>query len=65
LGLTWADVDFANGELRVRKQRDAKTGALRDVKTKAGRRQIPLATPLRKTLIECQLAAPTPIRPTS
>jgi integrase len=57
LGLTWADIDFANGELRVRKQRDAKTGALRDVKTKAGRRQVPLATPLRKTLIEWRLAS--------
>ncbi len=57
LGLTWGNVDFENGELRVRKQRDAKTGLLRDVKTKASKRQVPLATPLRKTLIELQLAS--------
>jgi integrase len=57
LGLTWVDIDFENGEISVRKQRDAKTGLLRDVKTRAGRRRIPLSTQLRKTLIEWQLAS--------
>jgi integrase len=57
LALTWGDVDLDAGVIRVRKQRDAKTGQLRDPKTKAGKRDIPVSSPLRRALIEWQLAS--------
>jgi integrase len=55
LGLQWQDVDLETGMIRVRRQRDAKTGASRGVKTSAGKREIPIATPLRLLLVEWKL----------
>jgi integrase len=55
LGLQWHDIDLDAGMLRVRRQRDAKTGASRDLKTIAGKREIPIASPLRRLLVEWKL----------
>ena len=49
------DVDLEANIIRVRYQRDAKTGLLRDLKTEASRRNVPIATPLRRALVEWKL----------
>src|SRR5262249_51985537 len=54
-GIHWQDVDLEGGMIRVRKQRDATTGTLRELKTKAAKREIPIATPLRRLLVEWKL----------
>jgi integrase len=55
LGLRWQDVDLDANIIRVRHQRDAKTGALRVLKTESSRRDVPIATPLRRALVEWKL----------
>ena len=55
LGLRWQDVDLEANIIRVRLQRDAKSGVLRDLKTEASRRDVPIATPLRRALVEWKL----------
>jgi integrase len=55
LGLRWQDVDLEANTIRVRLQRDAKTGELRDLKTESSRRDVPIATPLRRALVEWRL----------
>ena len=55
LGLRWQDVDLEANTIRVRHQRDAKSGVLRDLKTKASKREVPIATPLRRALVEWKL----------
>jgi integrase len=54
LGLTWADVDFENAELRVRRQwlRDGTYG---EPKTAAGVRRVPLSQDMVKRLKEWKL----------
>jgi hypothetical protein len=42
LGLTWNDVDLDAGLIRVRRQLDSQTGELRELKTKAAKREIPM-----------------------
>ncbi|MDQ3122517.1 MAG: hypothetical protein M3Q59_08290, partial [Actinomycetota bacterium] len=54
-GFRWQDIDFEANIIRVRYQRDAKTGVLRDLKTQSSRREIPIATPLRRALVEWKL----------
>jgi integrase len=62
LGLTWADVDFVEGELRVRRQllpaRQDRPARLVPLKTKASERDVPLFPPSRTP-------SPTCCRPTS
>src|SRR5262249_39354728 len=55
LGLVWKDVDLDVGVLRVRQQRDVKTGELRDLKTEASGREIPVSSGLRRALVEWKL----------
>lgn len=55
LGLRWQDVDLDANVIRVRYQRDAKSGVLRDLKTEASKRDVPIATPLRRALVEWRL----------
>jgi integrase len=54
LGLRWKDIDFDDGVVRVRKQADRDTGVLRAPKQNS-LRDIPLATALRKVLLEWKL----------
>ncbi len=55
LGLRWRDIDLEANLVRVRYQRDAKSGVLRDLKTETSRRNIPIATPLRLALVAWKL----------
>ena len=55
LGLRWRDTDYDAGVIHVRKQLDRKTRRLRDVKTEAGRRDVPISSALRKALREWYL----------
>jgi integrase len=52
LGLTWADVDFAAGVIRVRKQLDRGSRARVDVKTARSRRDVVLVPELARVLRE-------------
>lgn len=56
LGLTWADVDFAAGVIRVRRQADRK-GQLVEPKTPQAKREIVLAPALAKVLREHRMAS--------
>lgn len=53
LGLRWCDVDFADGQIRVRQQLQRVGSALQQgpVKTSAGRRDLPLISLLRDELL--------------
>ena len=57
LGLRWSDVDFDAGTVRIRQQVQRVAGALRvgPVKTKAGRRTLPLLDVIRSALLERQV----------
>ena len=55
LGVQWQDIDLDTGMIHVRRQRDSKTGASRDLKTNAAKREIPIASPLRRRLVEWKL----------
>ena len=55
LGLTWNDVDLDAGVIRVRRQLDSQTGELRELKTKAAKRDIPISSALRTLLLEWKL----------
>jgi len=55
LGVRWQDIDLDTGMIHVRRQRDSKTGASRDLKTNAAKREIPIASPLRRRLVEWKL----------
>jgi integrase len=57
-GLTWSNVDFDGGLIRVRQRADRYNG-LGMPKSKAGRREIPLAPLVTNTLREWKLACPT------
>jgi integrase len=57
LGLTWSDVDFDRGFVRVRYQLDRKRTRV-PVKTDAGRRDIVLVPQLAKLLREHRVASP-------
>jgi integrase len=52
--LRWGDVDFAAGLIRVERGWDPQVGPI-DPKSRAGRRRVPLASPLRSILIEHRL----------
>jgi integrase len=54
--LRWSDVDFEAGEIYVERSWDALAGPV-DVKTKAGRRSVPLIGPLRTILAAHKLAS--------
>jgi integrase len=56
LALRWEDVDLAEGVIRVRRSYDPKAGLYLEPKTRAGRRNVPIASVLRGTLIEHRLA---------
>jgi len=56
LGLQWGDVDLEASTIRVRRQLDQQ-GVLRETKTKAGKREIPVSTQLRRALLEWRLAS--------
>ena len=47
--LRWCDVDFERGRIRVERSWDPKEGPI-DPKSRAGRRRVPLAKPLRAQL---------------
>jgi integrase len=55
LGITWNDVDLEGGVVRVRRQLDSQTGELRELKTKAAKRDIPISSALRRLLLEWKL----------
>ena len=55
LGLTWKDIDLDAGLIRVRRQLDSQTGELRELKTRAAKREIPISSPLRRLLLEWKL----------
>jgi len=55
LGVTWNDVDLDSGLIRVRRQLDSQTGELRELKTKAAKREIPISSALRRLLLEWKL----------
>jgi integrase len=55
LGLTWNDVDLDAGLIRVRRQLDSQTGELRELKTKAAKRDIPISSTLRRLLLKWKL----------
>ncbi len=52
--LRWGDVDFDHGLIRVERSWDDKTGPIAP-KSRAGRRRVPLAKPLRTLLTEHRL----------
>jgi len=52
--LQWGDVDFDHGLIRVERSWDDKTGPIAP-KSRAGRRRVPLAKPLRTLLTEHRL----------
>jgi integrase len=60
--LRWQDVDLARGRLRVERnlpvdaQRSQAESETVEPKTKAGRREVPLAPPAREALLECKAA---------
>jgi len=58
LGLRWCDVDFSRNEIRIRQQLQRIAGALRQgpVKTKSGRRELPLLSVVRDVLRAHQTA---------
>jgi integrase len=56
LALRWEDVNLAEGVIRVRRSYDPKAGVYLEPKTRAGRRNVPIASVLRGTLIEHRLA---------
>jgi len=56
-GLSWADVDLEKGMIHVRQRADA-WGKLGPTKTKAGKRDIPLAPLVTNTLKQWRLACP-------
>ncbi len=55
--LRWRDVDFEAGLLRVERSWDDKVGAI-EPKSRAGRRRVPLARPLRVHLAAHRLRSP-------
>ena len=55
LGLTWNDIDLDAGLIRVRRQLDSQTGELRELKTKAAKRDIPISSALRRLLLKWKL----------
>ena len=57
LGLTWADVDFRGGALRVRSQM-GRDGKRRPLKTAAARREVILMPQLARALRRLRLASP-------
>jgi integrase len=57
LGLTWADIDYGAGLIRVHRQL-GRDRVHRPLKTEAGRREVVLAAPLAKALRERWLASP-------
>lgn len=56
LGLRWSDIDFEASTIRVRQQVQRVAGALRvgPVKTKAGKRTLPMLSVVRTALLACQ-----------
>jgi integrase len=56
LALRWEDIDLAVGVIRVRRSYDPKAGVYLEPKTRAGRRNVPIASVLRSLLIEHRLA---------
>jgi len=53
-GLRWTDIDFKNDKIYIRQQLGRLAGALRvgEVKTKAGRRTLPLIPEIKQKLLE-------------
>ncbi|MDJ1372665.1 tyrosine-type recombinase/integrase [Gulosibacter molinativorax] len=60
LGLGWEHIDFDAGVIRIRQQLQRVNGTLRlgDVKTSAGRRDLPLLPPIRAELLALRAKAP-------
>jgi integrase len=59
MALRWQDVDLANGVIRVERGWDDKEGVI-DLKSRQGRRRVPIATVLRDHLTERKVAG-TPV----
>jgi integrase len=56
--LTWRDVDFDRGVIRVERSWDRKAGPIAP-KSKAGRRSVPMATPVRQAIQNAATVAPS------
>lgn len=52
LALTWDNVDLATGVIRVRRSYDERSRSFVEPKSRAGRRDVPIATVLRDALVE-------------
>lgn len=50
LALTWADVDLASGVIRVERSYDPRSGETGEPKSRAGKREVPIAAVLRDHL---------------
>lgn len=55
MALRWDDVDLASGVIRVERAWDPKSHEIVEVKTRAGRRRVPIAAVLRDYLLEHKL----------
>jgi len=58
LGVTWDDIELDAARVLVRRQLAGDTGTLRDTKTRAGRRFVPLRPSMVKALREWKLGCP-------
>lgn len=56
LALTWDDVDLAVGVIRVRRSYDQRSRQFVEPKSRAGRRDVPVASVLRDALVEHKMA---------
>ena len=52
MALRWEDVDLASGVIRVERSWDSKSKLIVEPKSRAGRRQVPIATALQDYLVE-------------
>lgn len=62
--LLWQDVDFAHNEIHVRTAKESGSQAIKDPKTKAGVRDIPIHPELRKKLLAAKGTPSAPVFPT-
>ena len=60
MALRWADVDLAEGSIRVERAYDPKACEFIEPKSRAGRRRVPIASALRLALLEHRVAAGSP-----
>jgi integrase len=60
MALRWQDLDLATGTLQVERSFDPKAGVFVGPKSRAGRRQVPIAGALRDALLDLRVSFDTP-----